>query len=93
MNLPNPLEQEKDEYVKDLHTLHKAETYLKRLFGEEAALDYLISECTKYAKEGKFSDHCYEDAAKELPELTEAEIAATLPQNWDGKPIFSYRDI
>lgn len=98
MDLPTPdkqttEEQEKAEYVSDLHTLAKAQAYVKKVFGEDEALDYMINECKNYAKDGKFSKHCYEYAEKGLPPLTEAEIAATLPKTWDGKPIWSYKDL
>lgn len=86
-------EQEKKEYLDDLHTLHRAQTYIQRLFGEDAAIDYMVNECKKYVKEGTFSDHCYEYAEKELPQLTESDLANILPKTWDGKPIFSHKDV
>ena len=94
MELPTPdASVEKKEYVHDLHTLSRAQNYIKKVFGEDAAIDYMIGECKNYAKDGKFSKHCYEYAEKELPQLTEEEIAATLPKNWEGKPIWSYKDV
>lgn len=95
MELPTPKtkEEEKAEYITDLHTLSKAQSYIKRVFGEDEALDYMISECKKYAKDGKFSKHTYDYANKELPQLTEAEIEASLPKNWQGKPIWSHKDL
>jgi len=95
MDIPVP-EQElsaDERYRKDMHTLARAQHYIARTVGDEAALDYMISEAKKYAKEQKFSDHCYEYAEKEPPQLTESELAEVLPKNDDGKPIFSYRDL
>jgi hypothetical protein len=92
MDLPT-IEQEKKEYINDLHTLAKAQRYVSTLFGDEAGVDYMITEVKKYCTEGKFSDHCYEYALKELPVLTEAEMADILPKTWDGKPIFSHKDV
>ena len=91
MDIPVPDADER--YRKDMHTLARAHKYIERTVGEEAALDYLIGECKKYTKEQKFSDHCYEYAEKEMPQLTEDELAEVLPKNDDGKPIFSYRDL
>ena len=95
MDIPVP-EQPQDadtRYREDMHTLARAQKYIERTVGEEAALDYMISEAEKYYKDQKFSDHCYEYAEKEMPQLTEAELAEVLPKNDDGKPIFSYRDL
>ena len=95
MDLPTP-ETEKDEkgeYVDDLHTLARAQAYIKRMFGEDEAIDYMINECKKYAQLGRFSEHTYDYANKELPQLTEEEIEASLPKNWEGKPIWSYKDL
>jgi len=86
-------EQEKKAYIDDLHTLHRAKLYIARTVGDEASMDYMISEIKKYCADGKFSPHCYEYAEKELPALTESELADILPKNWQGKPIFSHKDI
>ena len=88
-----PEQIEREEYTKDLYTLAKAQEYVKSLFGEDAALDYMINECKNYAEDGKFSSHCYEYAEKGKPPLTEEEVANSLPKTWDGKPIWSYRDL
>jgi len=82
-----------DRYKQDLQILAKAQHYIKRTVGEEAGLEYMIREIKKYFTDGKFSDHCYEYAEKETPQFTEAEVAAMLPKNDDGKPIFSYKDL
>lgn len=95
MDLPTPQtpDQEKAEYISDLHVLARAQNYIKKVFGEEEAIDYMITECENYAKTGRFSNHCYDYANKELPQLSEAEIAEILPKNWEGKPIWSYKDV
>lgn len=85
-------QKEKQEYIKDLKTLAAAQAYIKKVFGEEEAIDYMISECKNYATSGRFSNHCYEYANKELPPLTEEEIEKALPKNWAGKPIWGYQD-
>lgn len=95
MDIPTPKtqEEEKQEYIDDLHTLARAKQYIARVFSEDEALDYMIGEIKTYVTEGKFSKHCYEYAEKEKPQLTEEELAKILPQTWDGKPIFSYKDL
>lgn len=82
-----------EKYREDLKILAKARAYVQALFGEDASLDYMISEIKTYFSDGKFSDHCYEYAEKELPQMTEAELAKRLPKTPDGKPIFSWRDL
>jgi len=82
-----------EEYKEALKTLARAKAYVDRTVGEEAGVDYMIGEIKKLFTDGKFSDHCYEYAEKEAPQLTEAELAEVLPKNSDGKPIFSYKDI
>jgi hypothetical protein len=89
---PEELQTQKEEYIQDLKTLSAAQVYVTALFGEDSGIDYVISECQNYVKNGKFSDHCYEYAQKGKPPLTEAEIAETLPKTWDGKPIWGYKD-
>lgn len=93
--LPSPQtpEQEKAEYVSDLHKLAAAKAYITRVFGEEDSMDFMIGEIKEYVTSGKFSKYVEEYALKEKPPLTEAEIAATLPKTWDGKPIWSYKDL
>lgn len=86
-------QQEKAEYVADLHKLATAKKYIARVFTEEDALDFMIKEIQEYVTTGKFSKYVDEYAAKEAPPLTEAEIAETLPKTWDGKPIWSYKDL
>lgn len=83
---------EREEYSKDLFLLAKAQDYIKSIFGEDEALDFMINECKNYVADGKFSKYVYEYAEKGKPPLTEEEVAATLPKTWDGKPIWSYRD-
>lgn len=87
------LEQEKQEYIDDLHTLHRAMMHIQRIFGEREARDFMMKEVKLYVADGKFSKHCYEYAEKVPPQLTEAELAEILPKTWDGKPIFSYKDL
>lgn len=82
-----------DKYREDLQVLAKAKAYIHRLFGEEESLDYMINEIKKYFSDGKFSEHCYDYAEREMPQMTEAELAARLPKTADGKPIFSWRDL
>jgi len=82
-----------EKYQEDLKVLAAAKAYLDRTLGEEAALDYMISEIKKYFTDGHFSDHCYDYAERERPAMTEAQLAEILPKTWDGKPIFSYRDL
>lgn len=82
-----------EQYKEDLQVLARAKTYIDRTIGEEAGIDYMISEIKKYFTDGKFSDHCYEYAEKEMPQLTEEQVAAILPKNDDGKPIWSWRDV
>ena len=93
MDIPVPEQTADDRYREDMHTLARAQKYIERTVGEEAALDYMISEAKKYYKDQKFSDHCYEYAEKEMPQLTESQLAEILPKNDDGNPIFSYRDL
>lgn len=95
MHLPTPEtpDAERAGYVGDLQTLAKAQNYITKVFGEEEAIDYMITECKNYAKDGKFSKHCYEYAEKELPQLTEAEIAAILPKDEDGNPIWGHKKV
>lgn len=94
MDIPVPdKEQEKKEYIDDLHTLQRAKIHIEKTIGEEEAIDYMISEIKNYVTDGKFSKHCYEYAEKENPQLTEEQLAEILPKTWDGKPIFSYRDL
>ena len=93
MDIPVPELNADEKYRKDMHILARAQNYVARTVGEEAALDYMIGEAKKYYKDQKFSDHCYEYAEKETPQLTESELAKVLPKNDDGKPIFSYRDL
>lgn len=82
-----------EEYKDALKILAAAKAYVDRTVGEEAGIDYMISEIKKLFTDGKFSDHCYEYAAKEKPPLTEAEIAKLLPKTDDGRAIFSWRDL
>lgn len=82
-----------EEYQQALKILAQAKAYIDRTVGEEAGIDYMISEIKNLFNEGKFSDHCYEYAEKEAPPLTEAQIAELLPKNDDGKAIFSWRDV
>ena len=97
MDIPTPEEktpeEEKAEYVNDLHLLSKAQSYIKRMFGEDEAIDFMITECKHYVQNGEFSKHTYDYANKELPQLTEEEVAKALPKNWQGKPIWSYKDV
>ena len=81
------------QYRSDLQILSKAQYYIKRTIGEEASIDYMISEIKNYFTDGKFSSHCYEYAEKELPQLTEEEIDNLLPKNEFGKTIYSYKDL
>lgn len=84
---------ESDKYKEDLKLLARAKNYIDKTVGEEAGLDYMISEIKKYFTDGKFNDHCYEYAEKESPKLTDAQIAELLPKNDQGKPIWSYKDL
>lgn len=84
---------ESEEYQSALKILAHAKAYIDRTVGEEAGIDYMINEIKKLFTDGKFSDHCYEYAEKEMPEMTEAELAKVLPKNDQGKPIFSWRDL
>ena len=85
----------KEQYVKDLKMLHLAQHHITKLFGEEAGIDYVISECKKYTEDGEFSEHCreYAEKAKDASSLTEAEINALLPETWDGKKIWGHQDL
>lgn len=82
-----------EQYRKDLQVLAKAKAYVERVFEEESAIDYMITEIKNYFRDGKFSDHCYEYAEKEAPPLTEEEIAKLLPKGENGKAIFSWKDL
>jgi len=92
--LPTPQEVTGDQYRKDLLILHKAMNHIKKLFGEESAVDYMISEVKEYVNSGKFSKHCYEYAEKNpLEDITEEELTKIVPKTWDGRPILSWRDL
>lgn len=84
---------ESEEYQQALKILAQAKAYIDRTVGEEAGIDYMITEIKKLFNDGRFSDHCYEYAEKEAPALTEEQIAELLPKNDDGKAIFSWRDL
>ena len=83
--------EQQEQYIKDLKILARAKAYIDRTIGEEAGLDYMLSEIRKYVDTQKFSPHCYEYAEKTDLDLTEAEIAEKLPKTWDDRPIWSHQ--